>query len=306
MGAGIEAWVWQAVAAELRRHRRAGLGRLLTVDTVRFITARALADAGLDPAAFGVEWPHPVLKGARINLMAGGARPTFFEFKYCREPDEQNAAWTDALGEVLKDFYRLAMCPAPAERLFVYVETADLRRYMKTVAQRYGLDLDTDVIVLRPDGVARLPMTAQRIIGSVLAANRVEALRTVLIDVDATLRLAVYEVDPLGPAPDPGAGHRAPRGVSRPTGPVAPPGPRDGARGEILAAIRAVLARTRRGTFTPAEVVDEMRRRGTGYAETTIRTMVTGHMCRNAPDNNAVTYDDLERVDRGLYRLVRD
>jgi hypothetical protein len=163
--------------------------------------------------------------------MAGGARPTFFEFKYCREPDEQNAAWTDALGEVLKDFYRLATCPAPAERLFVYVETAELRRYMDSVVQRYGLDLDTDVIVLRPDGVARLPMTAQRIIGSELAANRVEALRT---------------------------------------------------------------------------AVDEMRRRGTGYAETTIRTMVTAHMCRNAPDNNAVTYDDLERVDRGLYRLVRD
>ncbi|MCW2862532.1 MAG: hypothetical protein JWP48_4240 [Actinoallomurus sp.] len=56
--------------------------------------------------------------------------------------------------------------------------------------------------------------------------------------------------------------------------------------------------------FTPAQVVTEMTRRGTGYAESTIRTMVTAHMCRNAPDNAGTTYDDLERIDRGVYRLT--
>ncbi len=48
-----------------------------------------------------------------------------------------------------------------------------------------------------------------------------------------------------------------------------------------------------------------MGRCGTRYAESTIRTMITSHMCLNAPDNAATTYDDLERVDRGTYRLVR-
>lgn len=47
-----------------------------------------------------------------------------------------------------------------------------------------------------------------------------------------------------------------------------------------------------------------MTRRCTGYAESTIRTMITAHLCRNAPDNAATTYDDLERTDRGRYRLA--
>jgi hypothetical protein len=32
--------------------------------------------------------------------------------------------------------------------------------------------------------------------------------------------------------------------------------------------------------------------------------MITGHLCRNAPDNAGTTYDDLERVDYGHYRLA--
>jgi hypothetical protein len=95
--------VWEAVAAELRIHRQRGLGRLLTEDTVRFATARALVDAGADPAALHVEWPHPALKGSRIDLVCAGPTPTLLvEFKYPREPVEKNAAWTMALCEVLK------------------------------------------------------------------------------------------------------------------------------------------------------------------------------------------------------------
>lgn len=57
-------------------------------------------------------------------------------------------------------------------------------------------------------------------------------------------------------------------------------------------------------TLTPAQVIAEMTRRGTGYAESTIRTMVTAHMCGNAPDNAGTTYDDIERIDRAVYRLT--
>lgn len=46
----------------------------------------------------------------------------------------------------------------------------------------------------------------------------------------------------------------------------------------------------------------EVRRRGSKYAESTIRTHVTGRMCKNSPGNHAVTYGDLERVGRGVYR----
>jgi hypothetical protein len=69
-----------------------------------------------------------------------------------------------------------------------------------------------------------------------------------------------------------------------------------GAREDILAAID----RLNRPTFTIMDVTREMS--GSGYAESTIRTHITSRMCVNAPDHHAVTYPDLERVGRGVYR----
>jgi hypothetical protein len=112
--------VWAAVAAELREYRQRGLAGLMTEDTVRFATARALIDAGVAPSGLRAEWPHPALRGSRVDLAVGGEPPSaLIEFKFPREPTEQNAAWTMALGEVLKDFYRLAACRGrrPAVRL---------------------------------------------------------------------------------------------------------------------------------------------------------------------------------------------
>jgi hypothetical protein len=74
------------------------------------------------------------------------------------------------------------------------------------------------------------------------------------------------------------------------------------ARDEILAALPGIEARTADGSFSPQDVVDELRRRGTSLAEATIRTHVVSRMCANAPDNHARTYDDLERVSGGRYR----
>lgn len=74
------------------------------------------------------------------------------------------------------------------------------------------------------------------------------------------------------------------------------------AREQILAAINRI--RSGPGdTFTVADVLDELRAQGTDLAESTIRTHITSRMCRNAPDHHGTTYDDLERVNRGVYRL---
>jgi len=51
------------------------------------------------------------------------------------------------------------------------------------------------------------------------------------------------------------------------------------------------------------DVVDEMRQMDCAYAESTIRTMMTSHMCAQAQGPNIATYDDFDRVDRGIYRL---
>ena len=74
------------------------------------------------------------------------------------------------------------------------------------------------------------------------------------------------------------------------------------ARDQILAALPGIEARSADGSFSPQEVVDELRRRGSNLAESTIRTHVVSRMCANAPDNHARTYDDLLRVSDGRYR----
>lgn len=74
-------------------------------------------------------------------------------------------------------------------------------------------------------------------------------------------------------------------------------------RDEVLTAVEAILRRTGGDLFDVDAVLEEMRRSGTSYSESTIRTHVTSRMCANAPDHHAVVYDDLIRVDRGLYRL---
>lgn len=130
---------------------------------MRFAAAVALVDAGADAAGLSVEAPHPVLKGSRVDLVVahpeGGA---LVEFKFPREPDENNAAWTMTLGEVLKDFYRLASYPGEEDRLFVYVESSRLRAYMARAARRYGLDLHVDHVTLDPTDTARLAQDSGR------------------------------------------------------------------------------------------------------------------------------------------------
>jgi hypothetical protein len=74
-------------------------------------------------------------------------------------------------------------------------------------------------------------------------------------------------------------------------------------RDEIL----EYLTKTKRSdTFTIQEVIDYMQQQHTKYKESTIRTHITSKMCKNAPDNHAKTYDDLERIGPGVYRLIRN
>lgn len=67
-------------------------------------------------------------------------------------------------------------------------------------------------------------------------------------------------------------------------------------REEVLAAFEALHTRTGFVDFAPAEVLAEMRARGSGYQTTTIRTHVTAHMVED---------QSLIRSGRGRYRLAR-
>lgn len=74
------------------------------------------------------------------------------------------------------------------------------------------------------------------------------------------------------------------------------------AREQILAAIEHISLGPG-DTFTVSDVLRELKTRGTDLKESTIQTHIRSRMCDNSPDNHGTTYDDLERVGRGLYRL---
>jgi hypothetical protein len=75
---------------------------------------------------------------------------------------------------------------------------------------------------------------------------------------------------------------------------------------EILSAARRLASCSPDGSFTLMQVIAELRRPGTRYTESTIRTHVTSRMRADSPDHQATTYDDLERMDRARCRLRRN
>ena len=72
---------------------------------------------------------------------------------------------------------------------------------------------------------------------------------------------------------------------------------------EVLKAAKYLSQRAASGQFTMGDIVNEMQRKGSQYAESTIRTHVASRMCRNAPANHQSRSDELERLRRGVYRL---
>lgn len=78
---------------------------------------------------------------------------------------------------------------------------------------------------------------------------------------------------------------------------------RDVAHFQVLEARRITQSKGR-NECSPEEVVHFLRRYGSPYAESTIRTHIVSRCCRNAPENHAVRYEYFERVNHGLYRIL--
>lgn len=162
--------------------------------------------------------------------------------------------------------------------------------------------------MLEPAAAHSLPATASQKIGPALLPLRISAERLVIADAGRGLRLLIYRVAEAGRRAEAASGavdetHTSSSTTGAADGVAVSPGPRGvGARAEIHAAVDAVLRRSGGDSFTVDAVLGELRGRGTRYADSTVRTMITSHLCWNAPDHAAATYDDFERVDRGVYR----
>lgn len=196
--------VWAATAGHLGRHSTAGLSALLTEDVVRFALVQELVSAGVSPTSIEVEWRRPGITDS-VDLVLTGHPWAAVELKYPREPRVMNAAWTQHLGEVLKDFYRLATMPSEFEdRWCIQLWSRRVNQYFEGVDERHGVRLGlrpglrTD---LSPTTVSALPKTATGALGRWMPdLPAVSAVCVAAERVSDDLQFVVHRVEPAGGA----------------------------------------------------------------------------------------------------------
>lgn len=294
--------VWRDMAARLDAHSRAGRGHLLTEDVVRMETVLALGTAGVAPGRLGLEYIAPELGGGKLDLVIDPPDGVLVELKYPRDSRTGISPDTMTLGELVRDFLRVAAVPAQ-QRWVVQVLNPRLARYLAGLAARLGLHWaleEGDELELHPDVIAGLPKTATTAIGRAAMPETVIGRCEVVAPIDGG-RVTLYgyfvQARGVGPArPRPALDVEASLQVEAPARMV-----REAtARFEILQAVDAITTRSGQPTFTLADVVHELR--SSHYAESTIRTMVASHLCAQSQGPGIDTHRDLDRVDRGVYR----
>lgn len=77
-------------------------------------------------------------------------------------------------------------------------------------------------------------------------------------------------------------------------------------RDNILAAVHEIVKRKNINEFEVGEIVEFMLGNNPRLNASTIRTHITSRCCVNASANHSVTYNDYERIGRGLYRLFEE
>ncbi len=271
-------------------------------------TVLALEAADVLPGRLAVEYRAPELSGGKLDLVLDPPSGCVVELKYPRDSRTGFSPDTMTLGELLRDFLRVAAVPA-GDRWVVQLLNSRLQRYISGLQHRHGLAWpfrQDDKFALEPAVLAGLPATAVNAIGQAALQVVVRGRAEVVEQIDGELTLFAYRVNDVGVvdegvAPQP---QRPP--VSWPQ--ESPAGSAQGskargggARAEILDAVRRLTTRSGRSTFTVAEVVSEMR--DSRYAESTVRTMVTSHLCAQAQGPGVDGHADLDRIGRGVYRL---
>jgi len=74
-------------------------------------------------------------------------------------------------------------------------------------------------------------------------------------------------------------------------------------RAAVLEAARAVVQQTGRPEFTTHDILTEMRRRGSRYAEGSIRTHISAYMTSDSRAGEGGTGSEFVRLRHGVYRL---
>ena len=294
--------VWSQVASRMASHWAAGRVHLLTEDTLRMCLVEVLGEHGVDAARLEAEVYAPGLGVGKLDLTIDGPAGTVIELKYPRDSRTGFSPDTMTLGELLRDFCRVAAVDA-GDRWVTLVINTRLARYLAGASTRFTLGWAVEegqTMTLDRAILGQLPATAVNAIGSMPWRLPVDATCRARVAVTDDLTLYACQVAAPGPDVEP-----APlEAIGRPAAPTshATTGPQTdaraptGARAAILDAVDHLTTSSGSEAVTVADVLGYLRRRNTRYADSTIRTMTTSHMCVDAQGPGIGTFDDLERL----------
>ena len=75
-------------------------------------------------------------------------------------------------------------------------------------------------------------------------------------------------------------------------------------RDELLLLIKEHINSKGKNEFTLSEIVNLSKDKNLNFSESTIRTHISSRMCINSPQNHQTKYEDIERINRGNYKLL--
>lgn len=190
--------VWEAVAQRLEEHHKAGRGHLLTEDVLRFATVVELQKAGIDAARMRPEHPVPAVAG-KLDLVIDDPPTVGIEFKFPRDSRTGPSPDPMTLGELLKDYFRLAHLDI-AERWIIQVLNDRVRRYLARRSEMRWVWDAGEMLSIPPNLIATLPVTTQRVFSTAtwMTHGSVEAQSTGSYNF-AGWTLTAYEVLPQRP-----------------------------------------------------------------------------------------------------------
>lgn len=157
----VDPEVWEAVARRLEEHHIAGRGHLLTEDVLRFATVIELQKRGVEAGRMRPEHPVPAVAG-KLDLVIDDPPTAGIEFKFPRDSRTGPSPDPMTLGELLKDYFRLAHLDI-AERWIVQVLNDRMRRYLTRRSEIRWVWESGEVLSIPADVIRTFPLTTQRV-----------------------------------------------------------------------------------------------------------------------------------------------
>ena len=151
--------IWLALAETIGKHLEAGRGHLLTEDSFRFALITALELGGIPADEIRLEVIDKGI-GGKLDLVIGDPAEAVVELKFPRD-SKSTSPDTMTLGELLRDFYRLARVDAQ-HRWAVQLISDRLRRFLERRTDVRWTFVEGSTFAIPAGTFERLPLTAQR------------------------------------------------------------------------------------------------------------------------------------------------